>query len=59
MVLIDDGYRREGTPSAVVRVPEPSEALAQIARAGAILLEEVPGDPESIEKVNWGKDPIS
>jgi predicted component of type VI protein secretion system len=48
LVLIDDGYRREGTPSAAVRVPEHSEALAPIACAGALPLEEVP----SIEKVN-------
>jgi SAM-dependent methyltransferase len=52
LIVIDDAYRPEGTASAAIQVPERSEALAQIARAGALLLEEVPGDPGSIEKIN-------
>jgi SAM-dependent methyltransferase len=52
LMVIDDAYRREGSPSAPGPVPGRSEALAQIARSGALLLEEVPGDPGSLEKVN-------
>ena len=52
LIVIDDACRREGVPSAASPVPERREALAQIARAGALLVEEVPGDPASIEKIN-------
>jgi 2-polyprenyl-3-methyl-5-hydroxy-6-metoxy-1,4-benzoquinol methylase len=52
LIVIDDACRREGSSSAAATVPERQEALAQIARAGAILVEEVPGDPAIIEKIN-------
>jgi 2-polyprenyl-3-methyl-5-hydroxy-6-metoxy-1,4-benzoquinol methylase len=51
LIVIDDACRREGA-SAATEVPERAEALAQIARAGALLIEEVPGDPASLKKVN-------
>ena len=52
LIVIDDVYRREGASSAAGKVPDRTEALAQIARAGAVLVDEVPGDPADIEKVN-------